>query len=95
MKKSLPLIIIALIFFSAYITKPDDKTCIIEAVKIVWGGSMARSTSPLYYEQFMDLTSKSVIINDWFFVKQIKYRFVKETKTVGYGAFKQVFRVGS
>lgn len=94
MKKSILLLLIPLILFVAYITKPSDKTCIIEAVKFVWGQSMPTPERPIYYEQFMDLTSKSVVINDRIFLKQIKYKFVKETKTVGYGAFAKVIRVG-
>lgn len=78
----------------AYVTKPDDKTCIIETVKIVWGRSMASQRSPLYYEQFMDLTSKSVTIEDYFIIKRMKYAFATETRTVAYGAFNKVFRAG-
>jgi hypothetical protein len=37
MKKIVTLLIIALIGVAAYVTKPDDKTCIIKAVETVWG----------------------------------------------------------
>jgi len=45
---------------------------------------------PLYYEPFMDLTSKSVKIDDGIFLKRIQYKFTNEYATVGFGAFKKV-----
>ncbi|MDQ6812474.1 MAG: hypothetical protein M3040_01845 [Bacteroidota bacterium] len=93
MKRTIALMLIVFTLFAAYSSKPDDKTCIIEAVKFVWGNNVPDLRIPLYYEQFMDLTSKSVVINDWIFLKRISYRFTKETKTVGFGVFKKVVPV--
>lgn len=83
--------LVAFTLFAAYASKPDDRTCIIEAVKSVWGHLTPDTTRPLYYEQFMELTSKSVEIDDWIFFKRIKYKFKNKTSTVGIGAFKKVF----
>lgn len=93
MRKIIILLIIAFTLFAAYASKPDDRTCIIESVKFVWQEHVPSISRPVYYEQFMDLTSKSVDIDDWFFIKRIKYRFTDKTRTVGIGAFKKVFKV--
>lgn len=77
--------------FVAYMSKPDDKTCIIEAVKSVWGNYTPDVSRPIYYEQFFDLTSKSVIIDDWIFLKRIRYKFKSGPVTVAIGAFNKVF----
>lgn len=91
MKKTIVLILLAFLLFAAYSSKPDDKTCIIGAVKAVWGNRVPSTSKPIYYEQFMDLTSQSVVINDWIFLKRIRYIYPKETRTVAFGAFKKVF----
>lgn len=91
MKKIISVIIITAIFFVAFSTKPDDKTCILRAVKAVWGSRTPPEDKPLYFEQFMNLTSKSVKIIDWLFFKQIKYKMNNDFKTVGFGAFNKVF----
>jgi hypothetical protein len=91
MRKIIVLILIAFTLFAAYSSKPDDKTCIIEAVKSVWGPLTPTTARPVYYEQFMDLTSKSVEIDDWIFLKRIRYKTANDTKTVAFGAFKKVF----
>lgn len=87
--------IILLIVFALIITvasKPDDKTCIIEGVRAVWGNRVPDVSRPVYFEQFMDLMSKDVEVNDWILVKRIRYQLSDEKKvTVGYGAFKRVF----
>lgn len=93
MKKTVIIILIAFALFAAYSSKPDDKTCIIESVKIVWGTLTPSIEKPRYYEQFMDVTSKSVEIDDWIFLKRIRYKFNKGYATVGIGAFKKVFKV--
>lgn len=92
MKKIIISGLIVLILAIAYATKPDDKTCILETVKIVWGKSMANPNRPEYFEEFMNLTSKSVIIDDFIFLKRMKYVFATDTKTVTYGAFNKVMR---
>lgn len=91
MKKIIILLLIIFTLFAAYSSKPDDKTCIIETVKSVWGPLTPTTERPVYYEQFMDLTSKLVEIDDWIFLKRIKYKFTSEKKTVAFGAFKKVF----
>ena len=85
--------LLAFTLFAAYASKPDDKTCIIEAVKSVWGKYTPDVSKPIYYEQFFDLTSKSVEIDDWIFLKRIRYKFKSGAVTVGIGAFKKVFTI--
>lgn len=76
----------------AYFTKPDDKTCIIEGVKAVWGNMTPDpDSSPLMFEQFMDVNSKSVEVKDWLFLKQVKYKVADKASTVAYAAFRKVY----
>lgn len=90
MKKTIIIILLVFTLFAAYSSKPDDKTCTIEAVKAVWGDRVPDVNRPIYYESFMNLTSQSVKIDDWVFLKRIQYKFVSGYKTVGIGAFKKV-----
>jgi hypothetical protein len=91
MKKILLILLIVFIAFTAYVSKPDNKTCIIKAVEYVWADKTPdKFKYPAYYEQFMDATSKAVEIDDRIFWKQIKYKVGEEYKTVGIGLFKQV-----
>jgi hypothetical protein len=91
MKKIIGGIIILALLFVAYRTKPDDRTCILKGVKAVWGKLTPNEDKPLYFEQFMDITSKSVKIHDWILFKQIKYKYSDGYKTIGFGAFNKVF----
>ena len=91
MKKIIVAVIIAAFLFIAFRTKPDDKTCILKGVKAVWGTHVPPEDTPMYFEPFMNLTSKSVKINDWLLFKQIKYKFTTGYKTIGFGAFNKVF----
>ncbi len=92
MKRILISLFVIMVLTIAYFTKPDNKTCIIEAVKAVWGDRVPDLSTPQYYEQFMNVTSKAVEIDDWWFLKRIRYRVDKEkVGTVGFGAFKRVF----
>lgn len=91
-------IIVVVIFFvfallvGAYASKPTDKTCIIEGVKAVWGNITPNPyKTPAFFEEFMNLNSKSVDVKDWIFFKQVVYTLGNEQKTVGIGAFKKVF----
>lgn len=93
MKKLTLIIVLALILLTAYGTKPDDKTCIIESVKSVWGNLTPDVSKPQYFEQFMNLTSQSVEVDDWIFLKRIRYRTANGYATIGIGAFKNVFTV--
>ncbi len=91
MRKIIIVILIAFALFVAYSSKPDEKTCIIAAVKAVWGSRVPNENLPMYFNPFMDLTSQSVKVNDWVFLKNIQYKFKNEYKTVGFGAFKRVY----
>ena len=88
------IIILSLIFILllvAYFTKPDDKSIIIASVTRVWGNLTPTDKKPMYYNQFMDLNSKSVHIDDWIFLKRIKYHMGDFNKTIGFAAFKHEF----
>lgn len=79
------LVVFFLLLGVAFLTKPDDKTCIIEGVRAVWGGITPNpADKPDFFESFMDLNSPNVEVNDWVFLKQIKYKIGAEYKTVGY-----------
>jgi hypothetical protein len=84
------VVIVALLF--AYASKPSDKTCIIKGVKAVWGDITPDPyKTPGFFEEFMNLNSRSVNVRDWIFFKQVVYTMGNERKTVGIGAFKNVF----
>lgn len=93
MKRILLLLLLVTVLTIAYFTKPDNKTCIEAAVKAVWGDKMpVKTKTPEYYEQFMDIMSENVTVNDWVFLKRIHYRIDdKRQGTVGFGAFRRVF----
>jgi hypothetical protein len=91
MGKIIIALLIGAFLLAAYSTKPDDKTCMIEAAKAVWGNRMPTEERPEYFNQFMDVTSELIEIKDWVFLKQINYKFAKEKRTVAYGAFRRVF----
>ncbi len=75
----------------AYASRPTDKKCIIEGVSIVWGSNVPDQELSRYYEAFMNATSKAIVIDDWIFVKRIKYKFKGGPRTVAFGAFNRVF----
>jgi hypothetical protein len=92
MKKILILLVIAAVLITAYVTKPDDKTCIIAAVEAVWGDKTPNKyDKPAFYEQFMNLNSKQVVIDDWIFLKRVRYRFPNKEYNIAIGAFNHVF----
>lgn len=91
MRKILGLLLL-LFFVVAYFTKPDNKTCIIEGVRAVWGNITPNPyDKPDMFETFMNLQSPNVKVNDWIFFKQVKYKIASDEKTVAYAAFKKVF----
>jgi hypothetical protein len=91
MKKLLLLVVIGVLLRIAYVTKPDDKTCIIAAVKAVWGDRTPDVKSkPALFEQFMNLNSKQVVIDDWIFLKRIRYKFPTKEYNIGIGMFNRV-----
>lgn len=86
------LTLIILFLGVAYFTKPDDKTCIIEGTRAVWGDLMPDVYKrPDMFESFMNLNSPSVQVKDWIFFKQVKYKVPQGQQTVAYGAFKKVY----
>jgi hypothetical protein len=88
------LVFLLLLLGVAYFTKPDDKTCIIEGTKAVWGDVMPDvETHPGYFEQFMNVNSVNVKVKDWIFIKEIKYNLQGQQKTVAFGAFKTFFSI--
>lgn len=90
--KKLFFLLLLLFLVVAYLTKPDNKTCIIEGVRAVWGTRTPDPyDKPAFFESFMNLTSKQVEVKDWVFFKQVKYKVQGEGKTVAYGAFKKVY----
>jgi len=92
MKKILFSILFLFLLTLAYFRKPDDKTCIIAAVEAVWGSRTPdKNKFPDYFEQFMNVTAPSVEVNNWVFLKRIRYQYGKEKKTIGYGLFKRVY----
>lgn len=91
MKRFAIILFTALFLLIAFASKPTDKKCIIDGVKAVWGSYVPDQKLPMYYEQFMNITSKQVVINDWIFLKRIKYNYNGKTRTIGIGAFNKVF----
>lgn len=87
------MILLLLAFLvAAYVTKPSDKDCIIAAVEGVWRERTPNKEKfPQYFEQFMDVTSTMVKVDDWLFLKRMRYRFGPQYRTVGYGAFTKIF----
>jgi hypothetical protein len=45
---------------------------------------------PQYYEQFMNATTKDIVIDDWVFLKRIRYIVKDKTPTIGYATFGRV-----
>lgn len=91
MRKIIFTILVAFTLFAAYESKPDDKTCIIAAVKAVWGSRVPNEKLPMYFNPFMDITSQSVRVNDWIFLKRIQYKYKTGYKMIGFAAFKKVY----
>ena len=94
MKRKIILIsvlLIAVILIIAASTKPTDKKIMIETIDIVWGDRVPNKyTDSRYYEQFMNVTTPEIIIDDWIFLKRIRYIIKDKTPTVGYAAFGKV-----
>lgn len=91
MKKILLILLVVFIAIIAFASKPDNKTCIIKTVEYVWGDKTPdKNQYPQYYNQFMDVTSKLVEVDDWIFLKRIRYKLNDKYKTVGFGFFKKV-----
>jgi hypothetical protein len=85
------LIIVPLILIIAAFSKPDDKKIKIEVVEAIWGNRIPNMYSkPDLYEQFMDLTTQDIDIDDWIFLKRIKFTVRDTANTVGFAAFGKV-----
>jgi hypothetical protein len=92
LKKILILLVVVFVLFMAYVSKPDDKTCMEVAVKAVWGNLTPEKLEfPEYYEQFMDLNHTNVVIYDCLFFKHVKYKVADDEKSIAIAAFKRFF----
>ncbi len=61
---------LVIILIIAAVTKPDDKTIKEKTVQAVWGNlTPGKYRFPEYYEQFMNINSGDVDIDDWGVVK--------------------------
>jgi hypothetical protein len=86
------MLLVVFVLIISYASKPDNKTCMEVAVKAVWGNlAPDKYKSPEYYEQFMDLNSPNVVINDYLFFKHVKYKTSNEEKSIAIAAFKRFF----
>ena len=83
------LLVIIILMIAAF-TKPDDKKIKIDVIAALWGDKVPDKVTPQYYEQFMNLTTRDIDIDDWLFVKRIKYTVNHNTAIIGYGAFGKV-----
>jgi hypothetical protein len=95
MKRKIILIsvlLFAVILIIAAFTKPSDKKIMIETINAVWGKRVPdKKLSPRFYNQFMDETTQAINIDDWLFIKRIKYTVRDTTTTIGFGVFGKVF----
>ncbi len=89
-KRKIILSIVLIFLLTAYLTKPDNKTIIIASVTRVWADRTPSVYMRDYYNQFMDLNSKQVDIEDWLFAKRIKYQFGANYHTIGIAGFKNI-----
>lgn len=84
-------ILIAAIFIVAAFTKPTDKNIKIKVIEVVWGNKVPnKNIAPEYYEQFMNLTTQVIIIDDWLFIKRIRYIVGNDKKIIGFAAFGKI-----
>ena len=91
MKKKVVILFVALFCLIGYVSKPEDKKCIIAAITAVWGSRTPTLATPQYYEQFMETLSHAVEVNDWIVLKVIRYKYKDRTRIIGFGAFNKVF----
>ena len=85
------ILLLVIILIIAAFTKPDDKTIKEKTVQAVFGNlTPGKYRFPEYYEQFMNINSGDVDIDDWGVVKRIGYTFGKDKKIIGYAAFGKV-----
>ena len=92
MKKNLVIVLlITAIFTIAAFTKPSDKKIKINVIEAIWRDRVPdKYDKPAFYEQFMNITTEAVIIDDWLFMKRIRYTVGKDKKLLGYAAFGKI-----
>jgi hypothetical protein len=87
----IPVLLIVVVLIIAAFTKPDDKRIKIEVVKAIWGKKIPNMYSkPDLYEEFMNLTTQDIDIDDWIFLKRIKFTIRDTANTVGFAAFGKI-----
>lgn len=84
------VLLVVIILIIAVFTKPSDKEIKIQVVDALWGKWVPGRDYPAHYEEFMDLVTKDIDIDDWVFLKRIKDMVKDSTITVGYAAFGKV-----
>lgn len=92
MKKGILISAIALIviLIIGAFTKPSDKEIMEDVVYTLWGNNMPGKAMPHYYEQFMILATEDIHIDDWLFIKRVRYSVNNNTAVIGYAAFGKV-----
>ena len=85
------VIVVAVILIIAAFTKPDDKRIKIEVIDAIWGKTQPdKYKAAQFYEEFMNLTTQDIHIDDWIFLKRITFTLRDTTNTVGFAAFGKV-----
>lgn len=85
------ILVIAAILIIAALTRPSDKQIKIEVVDAIWGKLVPdRNKHPGRYEQFMDVVTQDIDVEDWIFFKKISDTIKDSTFVVGYAAFGKV-----
>lgn len=90
-KNLIPVLLIVVILIIAAFTKPDDKRIKVEVIDAIWGKPQPdKYKAAQYYEEFMNLTTQDIHIDDWIFLKRITFTLRDTTNTVGFAAFGKV-----
>jgi hypothetical protein len=83
--------VVSVILIIAAFTKPDDKQIKIEVVDAIWGKKQPdKYKAAQYYEEFMNLTTQDIDIDDWLFLKRIQYTLHDTATTIGFAAFGKI-----
>ncbi len=84
-------VVVAIILIIAAFTKPDDKKIKIEVIETIWGKKQPdKYKAAQYYEEFMNLTTQDIHIDDWIFLKRITFTLRNTTNTIGFAAFGKI-----
>jgi hypothetical protein len=63
----------------------------IKVITMLWQGRVPdKNKLPGPYEQFMDVTTAAILIDDWIFLKRVRYETNSDVKIIGYAAFGKV-----